>query len=88
MGYKISGVHAMTVKERVLSKIESMNDNDYILPMLLKLIEQRSMVKIDRIWKGRPVIKAEELEKIDCPYPREPEWEKEWEEWEKNKDAH
>jgi len=37
-------------------------------------------VGVIQTFRGRRVRTAEELEKMDCPLPRETEWEKEWEE--------
>ena len=35
-----------------------------------------------RFYKGRLVTNEEEMAQMDCPFPREEEWEEEWSKWE------
>lgn len=68
----------MTTKEILYHEIEAMTEEQKEDTLrYISLIKKG--INIERFYKGRPVIKIEELEKTDCPYPKETEWENEWE---------
>ncbi|NUM37466.1 MAG: hypothetical protein HUU50_23265 [Candidatus Brocadiae bacterium] len=73
----------MTTKERLYQEIEDMTEEQKENTLRYVSIIKNG-IKIERFYKGRPVIKIEELEKIDCPYPKETEWENEWEDTPQN----
>jgi len=54
----------MTVKEKLLSEIELMQENEMI--NLFPFIEMiRNRVMIQEVYHGRPVVKEQELSKLD-----------------------
>jgi hypothetical protein len=66
----------MSNKELLMSEIEQIPEA--FIGELLKLVKsfKKSLPKV-KTWKGRPVLTEDDMKKIDCPYPPEPELE-EW----------
>lgn len=48
-------------------------------------IEEEVIERVREFYKGRPVYTEDDRANMDCPLPPEPEWEKEWQNWEQKK---
>jgi len=38
-----------------------------------------------KYYRGNPVLTQEEMKRLKCPFPPEPEWEEEWNAWERER---
>ncbi len=73
----------MTIKELIIEKINEIPEQEPILKEVLGLLENK---KSKRIFKGRPLLRPEDLANMKCPFPPEPDnWEALWEERETKK---
>lgn len=72
----------MTIKEQLIRQINeiSESESESLLKELLEIIETK---KPKRTFKNRPLLRPEDMAKMECPFPPEPEWEALWEEREK-----
>jgi hypothetical protein len=63
----------MTIKEKVIQEVNTMSDSEPILKEILDMIETG---KPKRTFKGRPLVRLEDLKHMDDWLPPEPDnWE-------------
>ena len=67
----------MITKELVLNKLKEVSESEPIFQEILEMLKAR---KPKRMFKGCPLLRPEDLKKMDNDLPVEPEWEKVWEE--------
>lgn len=74
----------MTRKQLVLKEISEMPESESLLEDIWHMIQNKRRLatqdkkKSQKKFKGRPLLKPEDLKKMDNDLPVEPEWEEMW----------
>jgi hypothetical protein len=68
----------MSIKEQIVRELDQVPDAEPILQEIMALLEARK--KPQKTYKGRPVYTLDDLKKMKCPFPPEPDnWAELWE---------
>lgn len=69
----------MRIKEQIVKELDQVSDAEPVLQAIMALLEARK--KPQKTYKGRPVYTLDDLKKLKCPFPPEPDdWAAVWEE--------